>query len=110
MCLYYSLRLYFPGLRYELYVGYDIRDVRLFLNYTRTGDYRGLGAVSMVTLAGTSPGPVTQTVLFRPDRPSRTLAFALRVVDDLGNAGSTSNVASSTNPAFKDRKDASRNP
>ncbi|XP_052780593.1 calcium-activated chloride channel regulator 1-like [Mya arenaria] len=83
---------------YELFVGYDIDDVRQFLQFTNTGVYNGKGNVQRETLQTNSTCAAVKTVLIMPKRKSRTMAFSIKVVDDLGSNSLTSNVASALNP------------
>ncbi|WAR25123.1 hypothetical protein MAR_010827 [Mya arenaria] len=88
----------FDASTYELFVGYDIDDVRQFLQFTNTGVYNGKGNVQRETLQTNSTCAAVKTVLIMPKRKSRTMAFSIKVVDDLGSNSLTSNVASALNP------------
>ncbi|XP_052781793.1 LOW QUALITY PROTEIN: calcium-activated chloride channel regulator 1-like [Mya arenaria] len=83
---------------YELFVGYDIDDVRQFLQFTDTGVYNGKGIVQKEIIQTSSSGSTVEKALIMPKRQSRTLAFSIKVVDALGNTSRTSNVASALNP------------
>ncbi|WAR25124.1 CLCA1-like protein [Mya arenaria] len=88
----------FDAVSYELFVGYDIDDVRQFLQFTDTGVYNGKGIVQKEIIQTSSSGSTVEKALIMPKRQSRTLAFSIKVVDALGNTSRTSNVASALNP------------
>jgi len=85
-------------MNFDLFVGYDINDVRPFLDYAKTGNYVGAGTVTMERVEIISTATELDYVLWRPKYKSQTLAFYIRAVDDSGNVGQPSNVASALSP------------
>ncbi|XP_052284619.1 calcium-activated chloride channel regulator 1-like isoform X2 [Dreissena polymorpha] len=83
---------------YTIYVGYDINDVRAFLDFTDTGLYNGTGNVEMERFDRSTSGYGQEVKLWMPKRVSKTLAFAIKAVDSSGKVGPSSNVASALNP------------
>lgn len=89
---------------YELYTGYDIRDVREFISFAKTNSYKGKGHAHREIVYTATPSAEVDTLLWRPKYRSRTLAFCLRAVDETGNISGPSNVASALPPVRPQQK------
>lgn len=81
-----------------MFVGYDIKDVRQFLVFAKTGYFHGTGKVYKEVYAVGKSGAEKEHHLWQPKHPSKTLAFCIRAIDDAGNVSKVSNVASALRP------------
>lgn len=83
----------FAAAGYELFVGCGIKDVRLFLQYISTGTYAGHGFVVRETVTAHAEGTRDEILTWNVKNTSKIYVFAVRAIDESGNKGEISNIA-----------------